>query len=63
DRKEKGQAMKAYPDWFIKNEARPESKRKGFVIWYYHRKDTPLVKSGLLGPVKIISHSPVTAAP
>jgi hypothetical protein len=63
DRQEKGHAMKAYPDWFIKNEARPESSRKGFVIWYYHRKDTPLVQSGLLGPVKIISHAPVTAAP
>jgi hypothetical protein len=63
DRQEKGHAMKAYPDWFIKNQPRPEQRRKSFVIWYYHRKDTPLVKSGLIGPVKIVSSSPVKVAP
>jgi len=63
DRNEKGHAMKAYPDWFIKRQERPETGRKCFVVWYYHRKDTPLVKSGLLGPVKIISHTPVMATP
>jgi hypothetical protein len=57
DRGEKGHAMKAYPDWFIKNQARPEKNRKCFVIWYYHRKDTPLLPSGLIGPVTIIPQS------
>lgn len=50
DRGDKGHAMKAYPDWFIKNESRP-SKRKTFSIWYYNRKDTPLQPAGLAGPV------------
>jgi hypothetical protein len=57
DRGEKGHAMKAYPEWFIKNQARPEKNRKCFVIWYYHRKDTPLLPSGLLGPVTLIPQS------
>jgi hypothetical protein len=51
---DRGRAMKAHPDWFIKNEARPQPGRKGFVIWYYHRKETPLIPSGLLGPVKLV---------
>jgi hypothetical protein len=57
DRGDKGHAMKAYPDWFIKNQPRPEKNRKCFVIWYYHRKDTPLLPAGLLGPVKLIPQS------
>jgi hypothetical protein len=59
DRGDKGHAMKAYPDWFIKNQARPEQGRKCFVVWYYHRKDTPLLSAGLLGPVRL---RPVSSA-
>ena len=54
DRGGNGHAMKAYPEWFLKNQPRPEQNRKCFVIWYYHRKDTPLVPAGLLGPVKLV---------
>lgn len=57
DRGERGHAMKAYPDWFIKNQARPEQNRKAFVTWYYHRKDTPLLPAGLIGPVKLVTAS------
>jgi hypothetical protein len=52
DRGDKGHAMKAYPDWFIKNQSRP-SKRKAFSIWYYNRKDSPLQPAGLVGPVEL----------
>lgn len=57
DRGEKGHAMKAYPDWFVKNQPRPEKNRKCFVIWYYHRKDTPLQPAGLVGPVMLVPES------
>jgi hypothetical protein len=57
DRGDKGHAMKAYPEWFVKNQPRPEKDRKCFVIWYYHRKDTPLLPAGLIGPVRLIPHS------
>jgi hypothetical protein len=61
DRSPKGQMLKAYPDWFVKNQPRPEQNRKGFVVWYYHRKDTPLKPAGLVGPVNIIVKSTVNA--
>ena len=54
DRGDKGHAMKAYPGWFLKNQARPETRRKCFVVWYYHRKDTALLPAGLLGPVRLL---------
>ena len=57
DRAEKGHAMKAYPEWFLKNQPRPEQGRKAFVTWYYHRKDTPLIPAGLIGPVTLVPQS------
>lgn len=52
---EKGHAMKAYPDWFLKNEARPSQGRKAFTVWYYYRDNSPLQPAGLVGPVKLVS--------
>ena len=63
DRGEKGHAMKAYPDWFIKNQTRPEPNRKAFVTWYYHRKDTPTLPAGLIGPVQLIPLNSSIAKP
>jgi hypothetical protein len=63
DRGVSGRMMKGYPDWFLKNQPRPQQNRKGFVVWYYHRQDTPLKPSGLVGPVSIVPKSTVTAIP
>lgn len=49
-----GRAMKGYPDWFLRGQPRPQQGRKCFVIWYYHRQDTPLIPAGLLGPVRLV---------
>jgi hypothetical protein len=54
NRGESGRAMKAFPDWFIKNQTRPSQDRKAFTIWYYYHKDSPLQPAGLLGPVGLI---------
>lgn len=51
---ERGRAMKAFPDWFIKKQPRPSKDRKAFYIWYYHRKNSPLQPAGLAGPVRLI---------
>jgi hypothetical protein len=51
---DRGKMMKGYPEWFMKDAKRPSSGRKCFVIWYYHRKDTPLLPSGLIGPVNVV---------
>lgn len=63
DRGDKGHAMKAYPDWFKSGKARPEAGRKGFVVWYYHRKDTPLIPAGLVGPVQLVPLKTAIASP
>jgi hypothetical protein len=52
---EAGRAMKAFPEWFIKQQPRPSQGRKGFMIWHYFRKNSPLFPAGLLGPVRLIS--------
>ena len=57
DRKVMGRAMKGYPEWFLKNQPRPQKDRKAFEVWYYYRKDSPLEKAGLDGPVKLIKWS------
>lgn len=62
DRGNRGHAMKAYPDWFLKNQPRPEKNRKCFVIWYYHRQNSPLLPAGLLGPVKLVPMTRKTSA-
>jgi hypothetical protein len=54
DAGEQGHAMKAFPEWFTKNQPRPEQGRKAFNVWYYYRKDSPLQPAGLFGPVKVI---------
>jgi hypothetical protein len=55
DRGEKrGRAMKSYPDWFLKNEARPSQGRKTFSNWNYYRDNSLLQPAGLLGPVRLV---------
>ncbi|MDP9080003.1 MAG: hypothetical protein M3O71_21465 [Bacteroidota bacterium] len=48
-----GKSMKAFPEWFLKNEPRPSKGRYCFTTWNYFDKNSPLVSSGLLGPVRI----------
>lgn len=49
-----GQFLKEYPEWFLNNKPRPAKGRYCFTNWNYFSKDSPLVPSGLLGPVRII---------
>jgi hypothetical protein len=42
-----------FPDWLIQGKLRP-SKRQTFCTWNYFTKDSPLMESGLLGPVQLI---------
>jgi hypothetical protein len=58
DENEKGgRAMKAFPEWFLKNEQRPSKGRKTFNTWYYYRKESPLHPAGLLGPVQLVKEN------
>ena len=48
-----GGPLKAFPDWFVKGQPRPSSGRLTFTTWNYFNKSSPLVSSGLLGPVTL----------
>lgn len=49
-----GRFLKAFPNWFLKNQPRPSKGRYCFTTWNYFTKDSPLMSSGLLGPVRIM---------
>ena len=50
-----GTGLKDLPDWLIKGEPRPSKGRGTFVNWQFYTKDAPLLESGLMGPVQIVS--------
>jgi hypothetical protein len=50
-----GGSLKEFPDWFLKHEPRPSKGRFTFTTWNYFTKDSPLIPSGLLGPVQLAS--------
>ncbi len=50
-----GGYLKEFPEWFIKNQPRPSKGRYCFTTWNYFNKDSPLVSSGLLGPVTLLT--------
>ncbi len=43
-----------WPDWLLKNQPRPSKGRFAFATWRHFTKDTPLLPSGLLGPVRVL---------
>ena len=49
-----GRSLKEFPDWFLKKQPRPSKGRYCFTTWNYFDKNSPLVSSGLLGPVSIM---------
>jgi hypothetical protein len=42
-----------WPDWLLKGEPRPSPGRFAFTTWKHYAKDSPLLPSGLLGPVTV----------
>ncbi len=46
-----GKPIKAWPQWFLEAKPRPVSERLTFTTWKHWTKDSPLLESGLLGPV------------
>ncbi len=54
-----GMQLKKWPDWLVEGKPRPETGRITFSTWHFWRKDSPLLESGLLGPV-ILRSAPKT---
>lgn len=50
-----GDRLKGWPEWLVEGRPRPEPRRKTFTTWRHNFKDTPLLPSGLLGPVYLRS--------
>ena len=49
-----GGPLKAFPEWFLKGQPRPSSGRFTFATWDYFNRNSPLLPSGLLGPVTLL---------
>lgn len=48
-----GQPLVRAPSWLIERKPRPSSKRLTFTTFKFFTKDSPLLESGLLGPVSL----------
>jgi hypothetical protein len=46
-------SLKKWPDWFVQHKPRPSAGRCTFTTWKHYKKDSPLLESGLLGPVRL----------
>jgi alpha-L-rhamnosidase len=60
-----GGFLKEFPDWFLKKQPRPSKGRFCFTTWNYFTKESPLLPSGLLGPVRVLAEDgsqPLTLA-
>ncbi|MCX8170400.1 MAG: glycosyl hydrolase [Candidatus Bathyarchaeota archaeon] len=47
-------AIRKMPEWYIQGKPKPPSKRITFATWKHYNKDSPLLESGLIGPVKLL---------
>ena len=47
-------SIPAWPEWLLKGQPRPEPRRLTFTTWKYYTNDSPLLSSGLLGPVTML---------
>jgi hypothetical protein len=55
----RGNTIARWPDWLWSGQPRPKSERYTFTTWRFWWKDSPLLESGLLGPVVVRSTKPI----
>jgi len=48
-----GGSLVRWPAWLLEGKPRPSSGRRTFSTWKHYAADSPLLPSGLLGPVKL----------
>lgn len=48
-----GVTLKEWPEWLRSGKPRPKTGRVGFTTWHFYNKESPLLESGLLGPVTL----------
>ena len=50
----RGGNLARWPDWMLEGKPRPSARRLTFSTWKHYDKDSPLLPSGLLGPMKVL---------
>lgn len=50
-----GGAMLQLPDWYQEGRPKPNDGRIAFTTWKHYTKDSPLLASGLIGPVRLLT--------
>jgi hypothetical protein len=58
-----GVTLDGWPSWLTEGKPRPKTGRYTFVTWKFWNKDSPLLESGLIGPVLLKSASVQTIRP
>jgi hypothetical protein len=48
-----GGEIKRLPDWYVQGKPKPPGGRITFTTWKHYDKDSPLLESGLVGPVRL----------
>ena len=48
-----GGGIEQLPEWYIHQKPKPSDDRITFTTWKHYTKDSPLIESGLIGPVTI----------
>jgi hypothetical protein len=46
-------AIKVIPEWYLQGKPKPPGARITFATWKHYSKDSPLLVSGLVGPVRL----------
>jgi hypothetical protein len=46
-----GGAIQALPPWYVQGRPKPRTPRIAFTTWKHYTRDSPLLESGLIGPV------------
>jgi hypothetical protein len=46
-------AIKVIPEWFLQGKPKPPGGRITFATWKHYSKESPLLVSGLVGPVRL----------
>ncbi len=58
-----GRGLAAFPDWLVEGQPRPSAHRLTFTTWLYHRRNTPLLPAGLIGPMRLLPFGEVALRP
>jgi len=51
--------LKRWPDWLTQGKPRPKTGRVTFETWHFYDKSSPLLDSGLIGPVTLKATKPL----